>query len=255
MLSTKHFVFTAAVGLVLVTLGGCTTPMRPEGTRKLADEHVVTRSYKIGSAKTVTVGEPMVKVEDYWLEVSERPVAIADKSFTLSGGPVSLQYLGGKEYPVRGRIDHDGASYAVVPNTDNPSTYQAALVDVEGKPFSRVVTTGPQLYGDHVMVVYTMKTEPPDAKLLRQRATNVVSTKGFINYELLYTGSNASGINLTYREFSPEGLARVAFFQNLTYPADARSITFKQLRIRVERASADGITFTVTEDGADRATP
>ena len=62
---------------------------------------------------------------------------------------------------------------------------------------------------------------------------------GFINYELLYTGSNASGINLTYREFSPEGLARVAFFQNLTYPADARSITFKQLRIRVERASAD----------------
>ena len=48
-----------------------------------------------------------------------------------------------------------------------------------------------------------------------------------MNYELLYTGVSATGLNLTYREFSPEGLARVAFFQNLTYEAAAKSIAFE----------------------------
>lgn len=229
--------------------------MRAEGPRKLSDEHVVTRSYQLGAPRTVTVGEPMVKVEDYWVEVTERPVAVPDKSFTLSGGVVDLSFVGGREYPVRGRIDHGGGSYAVVPNSDNPSAYQAALVAADGTPYSRIVTTGPQLYGDHVMVAYTMKATPADAKLIRQRATSVVSAKGFINYELLYTGMNASGINLTYREFSPEGMARVAFFQNLTYPSEAKTISFKQLRIGVEKASADGITFSVLEDGASRPAP
>jgi hypothetical protein len=77
----------------------------------------------------------------------------------------------------------------------------------------------------------------------------VKTTKGYENYELLYTGVSATGINLTYREFSPDGLARVAFFQNLTYEATAKSIAFKKFRIAVEAATSESITFTVLADG------
>lgn len=228
---------------------GCTTPIRYEGARHVSQDHVVTRSYQLGVPKTVSVGEAIVKVEDYWADISEQPVALPTKSFTVKGGPVALVYEQGKEYPVRGLIAVEGKDYAVVPNSSNPSGYSAALVSPDGSIYNRVVGTNPNLRGDHVMVVYTMTIDPSDAKLVRQRSQTVNMTKGFINYEILYTGTSANAINLTYREFSPEGAARVAFFQNLTYPADAKSITFKQLRIAVDRATADGITFTVVADG------
>ena len=41
----------------------------------------------------------------------------------------------------------------------------------------------------------------------------------------------ASGLNLTYREFGPEGTARVAFFQNLTYEVGAKITTFKSTEL------------------------
>lgn len=239
---------TGAVLAVAALLAACGTPMQHEGTRSLGDEHVFNRSYQLNVPKTVNVGEPMVKVEDYYAETSEEPVAKPTQSFVLKGGPVNLPYEAGREYPVRGRIAVDGVEYMVVANTPSTAGYQAALVRSDGSLHNRVVGMGPQLSGP-VMVIYTMDPIAPEAKLIRERSRKVKTTKGFQNYELLYTGANANGINLTYREFSPEGLARVAFFQNLTYPSNAKSITFKQLRIAVDKASAEDITFTVVSDG------
>jgi hypothetical protein len=43
-------------------------------------------------------------------------------------------------------------------------------------------------------------------------------------------------------------LARVAFFQNLTYPRNASTITFRNLKMSIEQVSGDNITFRVLED-------
>jgi hypothetical protein len=86
-------------------------------------------------------------------------------------------------------------------------------------------------------------------RIIEESVPVVKTTKGYENYELLYTGVSATGINLTYREFSPDGLARVAFFQNLTYEATAKSIAFKKFKIAVEAATSESITFTVLADG------
>jgi hypothetical protein len=85
--------------------------------------------------------------------------------------------------------------------------------------------------------------------IIRESTPNITTTKGYENFELLYTGINSNALNLTYREFSPDGFARVAFFQNVTYDAGTKSITFKKFKIAVDHASSDSITFTVISDG------
>ena len=121
------------------------------------------------------------------------------------------------------------------------------LVKPDGTLHNRVAFQTSQFSGG--LIVYTFAISDPATKMVRETSQNVETSMGYENFELLYTGTNLNGLNLTYREFSPDGLARVAFFQNLTYEAGARIIAFKKYRIAVEHASSESITFTVLADG------
>lgn len=242
------FFFYVCLLLAATTLGGCATQLQMEGPRQVDERHQSLKNYNVGQKITVNVGDPMIKFQDFWLNVTEAPVAIPTQTVNLKGGFVNITFLAGQKYPVRGKMSFEGADYVVVANTDNPSDYQAVLVRADGTLLNRVVVGSPQLNGV-VVVVYTMTISAPSARMVRETRQSVTSTKGYENFELLYTGTNSNGLNLTYREFSPEGLARVAFFQNLTYEAGAKSITFKKYRLAVDQASSESITFTVLADG------
>lgn len=190
----------------------------------------------------------MIKFQDFWLKTTESSVATPDRTVNLKGGLVDVTLVAGQRYPVRGRMSFDGLDYVVVGTTDNPIGYQAVLVKPDGTLHNRVAVAGPALSG-LVVVVYTLTISDPSTKMVRETSQSVETSKGYENFELLYTGTNSNGLNLTYREFSPDGLARVAFFQNLTYEAGARIIAFKKYRIAVEHASSESITFTVLADG------
>lgn len=231
-----------------VALTACAIPMRPEGERHVGNQHVLKKNYEVGKPLTVNVGDPMVKVQDYWEDSFEEPSATPNKSFTMTGGPVSVAFQAGQSYQVKGRLAVDGKDYQVVANQSNPVQYQAALLGDDGKLLPRIVVTGPGMNGGHVLVIYTLQISPPDATLVRQPKAKVNTNKGFINYELLFTGVTDNAINLTYREFSPEGLARVAFFQNLTYPRNSPTVTFRNLKMSIDQVSGDSITFRVLED-------
>jgi hypothetical protein len=197
---------------------------------------------------TVNVGDPMIKFQDFWVETTESPVATPNKTVNLNGGTVDVTLVAGQKYPVRGRMSIEGVDYVVVATTDNPFEYRAVLVKPDGTLHNRVAVANPQFRG-LVLVIYTLTISDPATRMVRETSQNVKSSKGYENFELLYTGTNSNGLNLTYREFSPDGLARVAFFQNLTYEAGARSIAFKKYRIAVDHASSESITFTVLADG------
>lgn len=197
---------------------------------------------------TVNVGDPIIKFQDFWVETTESSVATPDKTVNLKGGPVDVTLVAGQRYPVRGRMSIEGADYVVVGTTDNPADYRAVLVKPDGTLHNRVAAANPQLSG-LVLVIYTLTISDPATKMVRETSQNVKSSKGYENFEILYTGTNSNGLNLTYREFSPDGLARVAFFQNLTYEAGARIIAFKKYRIAVDHASSESITFTILVDG------
>ena len=106
--------------------------------------------------------------------------------------------------------------------------------------------------GDELIaVVYALTISDPSVRLIREKVETIKIAKGYENYELLYTGVSATGLNLTYREFSPDGLARVAFFQNLTCESGAKNIAFKKFRISVVKATSEAMTFTVLSDRYD----
>lgn len=238
-------VLSAAVTL----LAGCTAPLRPEVARQTDRQHIVQSNYTIGAPLTVNVGEPLIKVQDYWQDQFDEPMATATKSFKMTGGPVELTFIANQSYRVRGRIAVDGKDYSVVSPEGTSPAYQAALVADDGVPLTRVAATNPGLNGDHVFVAYTFKIDPPDARLERKSSVRVDTSKGFVNYEVLYTGISENAINMTYREFSPDGLARVAFFQNLTYPRTAATITFRQIRLAIQQVTPESITARVISDG------
>jgi len=64
-----------------------------------------------------------------------------------------------------------------------------------------------------------------------------IERKGMANYELLYGGKNDVSINATYREFTPDNLAREAFYQNIVYQPDAKQIRFNNILIEVHEAT------------------
>ena len=231
-----------------VALTACTAPLRPEGVRHVGSQHVLKSNYKVGQPLTVNVGDAMVKVQDYWEDSFEEPSATPNKTFTMKGGPVNLAFLEGQNYQVKGRMAVEGKDYQVVAHQPNPIQYQAALLGDDGKLLPRIVATNPGMNGDHVMVLYTLEISPPDGTLVREPRTKVNTNKGFVNFELLFTGLTDNAINLTYREFSPDGLARVAFYQNLTYPRNAQTVTFRNLKMAIDQVSGDSITFRVLED-------
>jgi hypothetical protein len=232
----------------LAFLGGCTTALQPESPRRLEDQRRFVKNYIVGQPMTVNVGDPMIKFQDFWIETTESPVATPDKTVNLKGGPIDVTLVAGQKYPVRGRMVIEGENYSVVALTDNPVEYRAVLVKPDGTLHNRVAGANPA-YKGLVLAVYTLTISDPAARMVRETNQNVKASKGYENFEILYTGTNASGLNLTYREFSPDGLARVAFFQNLTYEAGAKSIAFKKYKIAVDRASSESITFTVLVDG------
>ena len=256
---SRVFYVCFIAGFFAMALGGCATPLKYETPQSLPDKHEFVRNYRVGDPISVNVGEPMVKVRDYWMESTESSVAVPERDVNLKGGLVNVDLVGGKKYQVKGRANIDGKDLTAVAFDDQPTTFNAVLINADGTLHNR--TAGSSLRigafgslnrGDELIpVAYTLTISDPSVRLIREKVETIKIAKGYENYELLYTGVSATGLNLTYREFSPDGLARVAFFQNLTYEAGAKSITFKKFRIAVEKATSESITFKVLADGYD----
>ena len=246
-----RFAFLVMLTAVLFC-SGCFTPMRVEGPSTLSEQHKFVKSYSLGEQKTVTVGDSMVKVEDYWIENLGSQFAYANNSVNLKGGPVNVSLEANKRYPIKGSIDVEGVACLVLAFEESGDFGRCALVAPDGSLVNRIAGIAVISGREKTMLSpYNLTISDPSVRIIRESTPVVKTTKGYENYELLYTGVSATGLNLTYREFSPEGLARVAFFQNLTYEAGAKSIAFKKFRIAVEKATSESITFTVLSDGYD----
>lgn len=247
------FARTISFLLTALILGGCAMPITLVSQRPLREELHYVKNYSIGQPMKVSVGESMIKVQNYWVELTEARVAIPDRTTTVTHGLVEGILESGKKYPVRGFVSLDNVEYTLVGvpvGTLSADSYVAGTVlvrsdgslhnqfgFVSGTEFSRGLYTA--IYSD------------PLTRLIRDTVQNIKTSKGYENFEILYAGKNANGLNLTYREFSPEGVARTAFFQNLTYEADAKSISFKKFRISIEKATSEEIFFYVLADGYD----
>ena len=256
--STNTLIMIQTVRYILGTfflawlIQGCSSaPMVTEGRSFFPDEHVYLKNYMLNAPGKANVGEPVIKVQDFWLSVSEDPVARPNISTEAKSGMLSTFIRAGYDHPVLGGTVIDGVPYKVIGTFLAPvgpaSVNWAVLMDLNGNLNKNVI--GHAFNGGSFAIsAYKPWFANPNVVFEQSIAKKVKSNKGYVNYEIVYNGKNASGMNFTYREFSPDGLARVAFYQNLIYENDAKVISFKNIQIEISRSSSTDIEFKVLKD-------
>ncbi|MCK4245186.1 MAG: hypothetical protein KAX20_06125 [Candidatus Omnitrophica bacterium] len=209
-------------------------------------ERKFVKNYTVGRKQTAYVGDPVVKIVDFYVRNVSVDRVKASNDFVVSGGPLLyLENVAGKKgdtFKILGLVKYFGVEYYAVNFGGNPVLRH--FVGKDGR-FSGKAS-------EHSGIMRNppyFRVDPPTTLFRRYSEEEVVTNRGYINYELVYTGRGDDGMKLLYREFTPDDLARPAFYQELTYSSDAKVIRFRKLRISVESADNEVIVYRVLDDG------
>ncbi len=256
-----------AVVFIIILLAGCGKH------RSELIQHSYLKNYSLGEIKTAYIGQPVVKVRDLYANYDEfqKKFAVkyylkASSDFELNGKYIKKQYFDftvkvvGKIdelYPATGYTSVNGLPYTIVNMVNEAHDKKeeiGILIDEKGKIFKESI-----LDDDHDRI---MKSESSSVtpgvltliitdKIVEQKHndSNVDLLACYTNFELLYGGINNVTLNIAYREFTIDDLARPSFSQNLVYETTANQIRFKDVLLDVVEATNEKIVYKVVSDG------
>lgn len=236
---------------------------------------VYVKNYKIGEIKTASIGQEIIRIDPY--KIITQSTKMKKKSIlnyfnkTVSySEPLSIKYkykLFNYEIGSRPLRDHlsttsikiEGQTYNIFLLPGSDYNRWGVLINDKGEIFKS------GLYNDYnTMMFYPetinitpiifniskVKIKEADAEADADAEPKVgTKEEKEAPYELIYAGQNNVSLNVTYREYTPDDIARTAFYQNITYQADAKNIRFRNFEIKIHSASNEKITYTVLEDG------
>lgn len=245
---SQRLALLVSLGL-LGTLLACGQQIDPG--RQLKPKRVSSKNYVIGERQTARVGDPILKVKDYFIHRS-RPFMRATDDFVLKGDGLVVEGYRDEDYLVRGETTVDGKRFTVVElppfkrwpylfKSDGP----AALVDKDGTVYNRL------LDGNRVMAP-VFKLEPAGVRFVPTERGKILAQPFYANYELVYGGTDGRSINMTFREYRRDRPDEVAHFQNLVLPHDSPAMRFKDTLIEIHSAGPQELIYTVVSDGAGK---
>lgn len=237
----RYFIVLAGIAI----FPGCTQPLRPVAVESQGVTHKYEKNYTLNTKQSVFVGEAVIRIKDYYVENVNVPQVEPSEDFSVETGMLKMTYTKGKRYNVSGISTHNGNNYQVVPSDRHTLEWSSPAILIDG---SGTVHYAAQTGKTGIIVQPTLNLVPKTARMIFAYEEKVSKTKGYENYELLFNGIDKNSMTFTYREFSPEGLARVAFYQNLTYDSATKVLRFKKFKINVFFANSEGITYSVVED-------
>ena len=203
-----------AVVLMALSVSACGIALDPPPpTIDLGAKHVLEKNYTLGRKGVAYVGEKMISVQDYHTESAVVPSVRPTKNFTYSGFSFSSE----RSYRILGKYTRENGTFNVV-ESDAPSL--SLLVNDDGVIQNKYIMTIPD--GRKLVPIPHATPDPADSKMDRITETKTSKTKGFINYQIIYNGTDGKSIFMTYREFTPDDMAKTAFYQNLTYSMPLR---------------------------------
>lgn len=235
------------VGIIVLAalfVSGCAQQIRPFLRSHIGTDRVFDKNYEIGQKLTAYVGQPIVKVKDYKVNRFKAKHMRASDDFVISGGIVTVAGDKNTDYAVRGETTIDGNTYTVV-NLHSPQLGAGfgALIKPDGSVHSRMLN-------NNIVMVYTFSSSPADLRFITSKKEEEIDVDaGYLNYELIYGGTDGKSITITYREYTGKDLARPAFYQNVVYEAGKKQIRFRDTVLQVHEATNEQIVFTVISDG------
>lgn len=225
----------------LVVLSGCIQHVSPAMRTHLGTERILQRNYKIGQMQAAYVGQPIVRVKDYQVERYSLNHMLASENFVISGGPLIMEGNQNASYPIRGEITINSETYTVL-NLPGNRPRLGALIRKDGTVHNKV------LNGDGIMV-YSFTVSPPDLKFTLLKEEIINKSAGYVNYELIYGGTDGKSLTIKYREYTVNDMVRTPFYVNLVYESSKRRIRFKDTSIEIHEATNEKIVYTVISDG------
>jgi len=231
--------YGVVMGAVLIA--GCAT-VEPYAPQVLSTRHVVDRSYTVGKEQSASVGDAIVKVKDYYVKNSSSTAVRADMAFTLRAPPLAqFDIPQGTAATVIGKTVDSGVAYRLVVLPQFPAV--SFLLRDDGTFHGSGLNRG----GAHMGWTYT--TVPSNARFVPDASDVVETSRGYTNFELVYGGATGDSIQVLYREYTQNDLARPAFSQQLVYSKASKRFRFKNVQVEVKEANNERMVYTVTADG------
>jgi len=229
--------------IVLFLVCACATiePMKPIVKEP---ERLFHKNYKIYQSQDANVGEEIVKVKDYWVRRIIQNKMRSLNDFKLEMGQAVHSGFEGDTYDIEGMFTHKERKLYLI-KIPEVNFIHGLTEDGEWAGIT-VNPTGNTIFESAANLT------PEDTRFEFVKETEVDTSQGFINYEIVFTGTTTDAMNFLYREYTSEDLARPAFHQNLTYPINTEIIRFRQTRIKIHEISSESIKYTVLEDGLER---
>jgi len=223
------------------------------------------KNYKIGEKKSAFIGQEIIRVKQYnhiqkyVLKHSEFIKGITapkdiiiDARYKFHNYQIKIE--ANKKYQSNDTISTGGEIYYLINLLDKDNMPWGVLISCDGVIYTKAIYS----YYDRLLFYPQIITFTPSSlndKFIAEKEikdikeTQDKNVKPGIMYELIYSGKNDVSLNATYREYSSDDLARQAFFQNLTYQANAKQIRFKDFVIQIHNVTNEQITYTILEDG------
>jgi hypothetical protein len=234
---------------LLVFVAGCGQAIRPGSGEYLGSQRVFEKNYKLGEKRVAFVGQPVVRVKDYTVERYRAGCMRSTDDFVIKGGVVTIAGDKDADYEMRGITTVDGNEFTVVfiPGRVTGTGY-GLLIDESGKVYHRVLDLH-YTHSGSVMMIYDFRATPEGLRFFALSKEKVRAKAGYLNYELVYNGTDGKSISMTYREYTSEDLARPAFYQDLVYESGSKEIRFRDTKILVYEATNEKIVYAVVSDG------
>jgi hypothetical protein len=180
------------------------------------------------------------------------PLMVASANFQIQsdfGGDI-IRGIGGTAYPVRGVTNINGLWCILVDVTSEQNNTWGIPVKADGSVYDRLrrydVASQPRI----------TNVSPQNLIFTRTVTESVVrGASGYSNYELLFSGTDGRSLNLTYREYTDDDMARPAFSQNVVYESRLGQIRFRDTVIEVHEATNERIVYTIISDGLEAPSP
>jgi len=252
-------IFAVFLMITIVISSGCATNLhiRPSAIKSrilLGKDHFVSKNYTIDRKSIAYVGQPVIKVQDYWVRRYKTPGSIrwmrASHDFVITGGIEKITGQANKDYLIVGEATHKGQTYSIL---EIPNSVNVLLIKADGSVHSEVFNRTQRNLA--IPWMWSFTANPPDLKFIRLKGKEIeeiVELKGPLNYELLYGGTDGNLIKMSYREFTSENFARSSFFQNLIYDSKQKTIRFRNTVIEIHSATNEKIDFTVISDDLEK---
>lgn len=227
--------------------------IHPIGATFNGTERVFDKNYEIGKKLIIYVGQPVIKVKDYNVKSFTSTDIKSSDNFILSLG--AFDFSGSKNitYKATGETLLNGKIYKIIslPSQKNSKVILGLLINSDGNiNFLDSLINLDQ--GSFLVSPMSLKISPSNLKFEFSKENIIDVNSGYLNYELIYGGTDGKSIMISYREYTATDMARPAFYQDLTYQVDKKNIRFKDTTIEVYESTNERFVYKVISDGLSK---